>query len=68
MTSYAHSAPLVFLTKTKSSEEETFFSTYYDAIQVRISQEKHLLLGFPLCYQLSSASQSAHKGCLAGND
>ena len=63
-----HSAPLVFFTYTKSSEDKTFFSTYYDAIQDRISQEKHLLLGFPLSYQLTSAGRSAHQGRLAGTD
>ena len=31
-------------------EDKTFFATYYDAKQVRISQENHLLLGFPLNY------------------
>ena len=41
---------LVFLIYTKSSEDESFFPTYYDAKQVRISQEKHLLVGFPLSY------------------
>ena len=62
------SAPLVFFTYIKSSEDETFFSTYYDAIQDRISQEKHLLLGFPLSYQLTTASRSACQGRLAGTD
>ena len=60
------SVPLVFLTKTKSSENKTSFPTYYDAKQVRISEEKHLLSGFPLSYQLTSAGQSAQQGCLAG--
>ena len=46
----------VFLTYTKSSEDETFFPTYYDAKQVRIRQEKNLLTCFPLSYQLISAS------------
>ena len=41
------SAPLMFLTKTKKSEDETFFPTYYDTKQIRISQEKHLSSGFP---------------------
>ena len=30
-----HSVPLMSLTLTKSSEDETFFPTYYDAKQVR---------------------------------
>ena len=55
-----HNAFLVFLTKTKNSEDEFVFSTYYDAKKVRISQEKHLLMGFPLSYQLTNANQSAH--------
>ena len=49
-------------------KDETFFSTYYDAIQDRISQEKHLLSGFPLSYQLTTAGRSAHQGRLAGTD
>ena len=63
-----HCAPLMFLTKTKNSEGETFFPTCCDAKQIRISQEKHLLSGFLLSYQLTIASQSAHQGCLAGTD
>ena len=62
----SHSAPLVFLTYAKSSEDETFFSTHYDTKQVRISQEKHLLSGFPLNYQLTSTGQSAQKGRWTG--
>ena len=61
----AHSAPLMFLTKTNKSKAETSFTTYYDARQVRIRQEKHLLSGFPLSYQLTSASQAALVGRLA---
>ena len=34
---------LVFLTKTKKSKAKIFFSNYYEAKQVRISQEKHNL-------------------------
>ena len=41
---------------------------YYDAKQVRMSQEKHLLSGFPLSYQLSSAGQSVHQGRSASTD
>ena len=50
---------LVFLTYTKKSEAETFFSNsnYYDVEQARISQEKHQLMGFPLSYQISGFSQ-----------
>ena len=43
-----HSVLLVFLTLIKSSKDEIFFSTYYVAKEVRISEEKHLSLGFPL--------------------
>ena len=39
---------VLFLTQTKSSEAETFFSISYDAKQVRISWENHLSTGFPL--------------------
>ena len=55
-----HSALLSFSTQTKSSEDKIFFSTCYDVKEVRISQEKHLSSGFPLSYQLTSASQSAY--------
>ena len=61
-----HSAPLIFLTKTKKSKAETPFPIYYDAKQVRINQEKHMLSGFPLSHQLSSAGQAALEGRLAG--
>ena len=63
-----HNVPMVFSTKTKSSNDETFFLTYFDAKQVRISQEKHRLLGFPLSYQLTRAGQSTHQGHSAGKD
>ena len=56
----------MFLTKTKKSKAETPFPTYYDAKQVRINQEKHMLSGFPLSYQLTIAGQSALQGRLAG--
>ena len=39
---------------------QNFFSKYYDTKKFRISQEKHMLMGFPLSYQLICASQSAH--------
>ena len=47
----------------KMSEGETFSATYYDTKQVKISQEKHLLMGFPLSYYLTSAGGSARQGC-----
>ena len=53
-----HSAPLSFSTQTKSSEDETSFSTCYDVKEVRISQEKYMSSGFPLSYQLTIACQS----------
>ena len=61
-----HSVPLEFLTYTKSSKDKTFSSTYYDAKQIRISQEKYLLMISPLSYQLASASQ--FQGCLASTN
>ena len=61
-----HSAPLAFSTKTKSSEEETSFGTFYDVKEVRISQEKHLSSGFPMSYQLNSAGRAALVGRSAG--
>ena len=48
------------------SEEETFFPSYYDAKQVGISQEKHLLMGFPLTHQLISVRKAALVGRLIG--
>ena len=45
---------VLFLTQTKSSEAETFFSISYDAKQVRISWENHLSTGFPLSYSTKS--------------
>ena len=65
-TNASHSALLLFLTGTKKSEAKTFFPTFYDAKQVRISQEKHLLIGFPLSFQLISASRTAVVGRWAG--
>ena len=62
----SHSAPLVFSTQTKSSEDKTSFGTFYDVKEVRISQEKHLSSGFPLSYQLNSAGRAALVGRLAG--
>ena len=47
----------------KSSEDGTFFPTYYDAQQVRINQQKHLSPGVPLSYHLTKARQSACQGC-----
>ena len=61
-----HNVLLMFLTQTKKSKAETTFSNHYDVKQARISQEKHLLTGFPLCYQLTGASRSAHQGRSAG--
>ena len=61
-----HSAPLGFSTQTKSSEDKTSFGTCYDVKEVRISQEKHLSLGFPLSYQLNSAGRAALMGRSAG--
>ena len=61
-----HSAPLGFSTQTKSSKDETSFGTCYDVKEVRISQEKHLSLGFPLSYQLTSAGRAALVGRSAG--
>ena len=49
-----HSVLVLFLTQTKSSEAETFFSISYDAKQVRISWENHLSTGFPLSYSTKS--------------
>ena len=62
----SHSAPLAFSTQTKSSEDKTSFGTSYDVKEVRISQEKHLSLGFPLSYQLNSAGRAALVGRSAG--
>ena len=42
--------PWIFSTQTKSSKDETSFSTCYNVKEVRISQEKHLSSGFPLSY------------------
>ena len=61
-----HHAPLGFSTQTKSSKDETSFSTCYDVKKVRISQEKHMSSGFPLSYKLTSAGQVALVGRLAG--
>ena len=63
-----HGPPLLFLMYIKSSEDETFFLTSFDAIQVRISQEKLLLSGFPLSYLQICASQAALVGRSAGSD
>ena len=46
----SHCVLQLLLTQTKNSKGETFFPTYYDAKQVRISQEKHLLTDFPLSF------------------
>ena len=54
-TNASHSALLLFLTETKKFEAETFFPTFYDAKQVRISQEKHLLTVFPISFHIISA-------------
>ena len=48
-TTFSQWAPGVFNLDQKV-QSQTFFSDYYDAKQVRISQEKHLLTGFPLSY------------------
>ena len=64
----SHSVPLGFLTQTKSSEDETSFGTCYDVKEARISQEKHLSLGFPLSYHPNSAGQAAHVGRSAGTE
>ena len=63
-----HGPPLLFLMYIKSSEDETFFLTAYDAKQVKINQEKHLLSSFILSYQLTTARLSAHQGCSAGTN
>ena len=52
--------------QTKSFEDKTFFPAYYDAKQVRINQEKHLITDFPLSYQLIISDQAALMGRLAG--
>ena len=62
-----HGPPLLFLMYIKSSEDETFFLTSLDAIQVRISQEKLLLSGFPLSYLQICAGQAALVGRSAGS-
>ena len=62
---FSHSATLFFSTQTKSSEDKNSVGTCYDVNEVRISQEKHLSLGFSLSYQQNSASQAALVGKLA---
>ena len=52
---YIQSAPPVFTPRPKVPKTN-LFSSYYDAKQARISQEKHLLLCFPLSYQLIFSS------------
>ena len=42
----AQCTPAVF-NLDKKSKAQTFFPTFYNAKQVRISQENHLLEGFP---------------------
>ena len=63
---YYHSAALGFSTQTKSSEDETSFSTCYNVKEVGISQGKYLSSGFPLSYHLNSAGRAALVGRLAG--
>ena len=59
------SAPSVFNLDQKF-QRRNLFSTYHDATQIRISKEKHLLLCFPLSYQLICAGPAALVGRLAG--
>ena len=49
-----------FLSRPKVPKTKKNFPSYYDAKQVRISQEKRLFMVFPLSYQLTSNFQSAH--------
>ena len=51
-------APDVFNLDQKS-KAETPLPTYYDAKQVRINQEKAMLTGFPLSYQVIRAGRVA---------
>ena len=60
----SHCVLPLFLTQEKMSEAKTFFPTLYDANQLRIRQENHLLMGFPLSFQLISTDRAVLLGRL----
>ena len=57
-------APDVSNLEQKVQSWDLFFLLDYNAKQIRMNQEKHLLSAFPLSYQLTRASQVTLEGRL----